>query len=201
MRSTFLTICFLLLCGSFCVAQQTNEAENQINFETVLDKVLPIEQRLGLNIGFRTRRDLYTDTLEYSFLLSFDNPTNTVSIVTREADTISIYDQLAAIRRRSPKATIEDLTQQIKVKERNLTETECPQLKQLFFGFEKINFRPPSSGLIVLHPMIYEIKSSFGGGDMYLTFVEDEQPLVKWALRVKAAANSCVAKAKKPIKK
>ncbi len=189
------------MCGSFCLAQQTNEAENQVNFEAALDTVLPIEQRLGLNIGFRTHRDLYTDTLEYSFLLSFDYPTNKVTIVIREADTISIHDQLAALRLRSPKATSEDLTQQIKVKERNLTEAECPQLKQLFFSFEKINFRSPSSDLIVLHPMIYEIKSRFGGGDMNLTFVEEDQPLVKWALRVKAAANSCLAKAKKPMKK
>ena len=201
MRSIFLIVCFLFFCGSFCLAQQTNEVENQVDFETVLDKVLPIEQRLGLNIGFRTHRDLYTETLEYSFLFSLDFPTSKVSIVTREADTVSVYDQLATLRRQNPKATIEHLTQQIKVKEQTLTEVECPQLKQLFFSFEKINFRSPSSDLIVLHPMIYEIKSRFGGGDMYLTFVEEEQPLVKWALRVKAAANSCAAKAKKPIKK
>jgi hypothetical protein len=191
MRSTLLTISLLFSCSLICLAQQNDTSESHFDFSVVLNRVLPIEQQGGLNIGFRSYRDLYTETLEYSFLLSYDPPKDKVSFVSRAADSISIHNQFSLLRRQNPTATIENLAKQIKIEELFLSEDKCPDLRKLFFSFEKIRFRSPSSDLIVLHPMIYEIKSSFAAGDMYLTFVEKEQPLVKWALKVKTNADGC----------
>lgn len=196
MRFILPTLCLLFLFSTICLAQKRDGSEKQVSFEVVLNRVLPIEERLGLNIGFRSHRDLYIETLEYSFLLSFNHPNNKVSFISRAPEGISVANQFLALSRQNPNAAIEDLIKQIKIKRQTLTEEQCPALRQLFFSFEKISFRPPSSELIVLHPMIYEIKSSFGAGDMYLTFVEKDQPIVKWAFIVKAVAEMCVANLK-----
>jgi hypothetical protein len=188
----FLTALFLcLLICQPCWAQ-TDEDWDWVNdhFGSVLEELLPIEQRLGMNIGFRSHRDLYTNVLEYSFLLTYDYPTNKVSAVVRAADSVSLYDQLMTLHRKNPTESIDNLKKQLKIKESHFTDVECPALRTLFFQYNKIRFHAPSLQLIILHPMIYEIKSGVAAGDMYLSFVEEHQPLVAWALRVKRALNA-----------
>src|SRR5713226_4786109 len=152
---------------------------------------MPIERGELMNLGFRAHRDLYTNVLEYSFLLTYDYPRNTVTAVERVPETTSIYDQLMKLHRQKPNESIDNLKKLVHIKETHLTESQCPAIYALFFQFNKIRFHGPPPDLIVLHPMNYEIKSNVGAGDMHLLFVEPNQPLVRWALRVQSALKAC----------
>lgn len=196
-KSIAALIAALFLCLQVCrpSVAQTEEDWAWVNnhYGSVLEELLPIEQRLGLNIGFRSYRDLHPEIMEYSFVLNFDYPSNKVSAVQKVADTGSVYDQLMALHRQRPEESIESLKKQIKITESHLTQAQCPAIRTLFFQFDKIQFHAPSPWKITLHPMIYEIKSGVAGGSMYLTFVEENQPIVGWSLRVKKAIKNCLS--------
>jgi hypothetical protein len=182
----------LLVCSP-CRAQ-TEEDFDWVgrHFPSALNELLPIEQEPDAYIGFRSHRDLHHNVFEYSFLLSKDYPANRVTAVVRMADSVTLYDQLMSLHRRNPAESYENLKGQLKIKEWRFTDAECPALEPLFERFSRTRFRPPSPELLVLHSMIYEIRTSASAGDMRLVFIERENALVAWALNIRRAAESCI---------
>ena len=194
-KSKFLlvTIVALILCFATTSDAQTDAERDWVDsrFWPVVEELMPIERDQLMNVGFRTHRDLYRNILEYSFLLTYDYPKNAVTGVQRIPETVSIYDQLMRLHQQNPNESIDNLKKLVRIKEAHFTEQQCPAIHSLFFEFNKISFHGPPSDLIVLHPMVYEFKSNVGAGNMYLSVVEPNQPLVRWALRVQSTLKAC----------
>ncbi len=193
MKLILLASCMCLLICSPCIAQTEEDFDWVGQHHTpALNDLLPIEQEPGAYIGFRSHRDLHHNVPEYAFLLTKDYPANRVTAVVRVADSVTLYDQLMSLHRRNPAETYENLKGRLKIKEWRFTDAECPTLGPLFERFSRIRFRPPSPELVVLHPMIYEMRVSVAAGDMRLVFIERENALVAWALNVRRALEGCV---------
>jgi hypothetical protein len=191
-----LTATLVILLTAAPSLGQTDEDWDWVNnhFASIFNQLMPIERDDLINIGFRTHRDLHTEVLEYSFLLTLDYPANTITGVERVANGISIYDQLMKLHRQNPNESADNLKKQIRINEKHFTQTKCPAIRALFFQFDKIRFHGPSIDLVLLHPLYYEIKSDVGAGNMHLVFVEPNQPLVKWSMRVKSALKVCASR-------
>lgn len=187
-----LVICLCLFICSVCSAQ-TEEDFNWVGryHSAALREFLPIEQEAGTNIAFRSHQSFYNNVLEYSFILSKDYPTNQVTVVVRMADSITLYDQLLALHRRNPSASYESLKSQLRIREQLFSEADCPAIKSLFDRFSQLRFRPPSADLLILHPMIYRIHTNAIAGIMDLSFVEEDNALVAWALSVRRTLEGC----------
>ena len=192
MKLILTAVCICLLTCSPCSAQAENDFDwAGRHFSSAMNELLPIEPDLGATVGFRSHRDLHHNVLEYSFLLSKDYRTNRVTAVVRVADSITLYDQLRALHRRNPSESYENIKSQLEIREWRFTEAECPAIRPSFDRFSRVRFRPPSPDLIVLHPMIYEIRTSAIAGNMRMVFVEENNALIIWALNVRRALESC----------
>lgn len=106
MFSRYYGVCGAALLLSFCVAAtlsaQSSAAWDWMtsHFPKALDDFFPIDQRYGVDVAYRSHRDLHTDVPEYSFVIASENA-NTVSGLprylvaqVREAESASVYDQM-----------------------------------------------------------------------------------------------------------
>ena len=195
MKSILIAACACLFICAPCRAQTEGEIEwvNK-HFGPVTAELLPIAEGTNTYVGFRAHRDLHNNVLEYSLLLNPTYPGDRVEGVLRVADTATLYDQLMALHRRGTGEPIENLKNQLKVKEVRVAEAECPALRAAFLKFSKIPFRAPDPYLLILHPMVYEFEANPLSEHMSLTVAESNHPLVKWALNTRRALEICVAK-------
>ncbi len=164
-------------------------------FPSVLDELLPLPKHRQVDVAYRSHRDLYTEVLEYSFVIS-QRPGEKLRADVREADGVSMYNQIMALHRQAPGMPIDTLKKELRVKVRSVTEDGCPALRQRLREFYRVRFRPPKTDLIILHPMVYEIRSIATLGDMDLVLVDDAHPLVHWALETRSALAACTSKLK-----
>jgi hypothetical protein len=169
------------------------------NFGPTMELLLPIKKTLGGYVSYRSYRDLYTDVLEYSFLIGHDQRKEGygaephLSAHVRMADSISIYDQMMKMHRANPQKDLVDIQHAVKLKMWDLTEKTCPVVQSQFQKFQKLRFGPPVFDEIVLHPLIHEFRIQAGMGGMDLSLVDSEHPLVIWALETRRALESCVS--------
>ncbi len=194
----------LLFLYQPCRAQYPSEAEHDwVNgrFFAVLNELLPIEERLGFSLGYRSYRDLYTNELEYSFVFNRFLQERYITVVVRAADSVSLYDQVMALHRKNPNASIEDIRKQLKVKELRLSEETCPAVGRQHNEFYRLSVPMLSARdragqargefSITLHPRVHKFKADISGGSMELVLTESDHPLVRWATRTQRAFEIC----------
>jgi len=200
-----LPIAFLFLSGELTLAQ-SEEDWGWVNkhFAAALDHFMPLEQRFGMHIAYRSNRDLHTDMLEYSFVMGLDaNPGNTPGLKNyltahvRVADTSSIYDQMMKLHRLHPNATFDDISGMLKVKSWDVDEKTCPAIRTQYEKVKKLQFPiPMDEDVIFIHPLIHSFRFSFGTGDVNATFVDPKNSLVKWSLETRGLLEKCISEAK-----
>jgi hypothetical protein len=167
------------------------------HFDKTLNDLLPIDQRHGGYVAYRSHRDLHTDVLEYSFVIGTEN-SDTVSGLprylaaqVREAESASVYDQMMALHRKFPNRSADDIQKDVHVKKLKLTEMNCPAIKAQFSEFQQLRLAPPQFDVVILHPLIHEFHIRAGGGDMDVALYDDENSLVSWAIETRGALELC----------
>jgi hypothetical protein len=172
---------------------------NWINdhFKPALADLMPIKQDSGMYIGYRSHRDLYTDVLEYSFVMEYDpKETSTgitlTSVRIRQADTVSIWDQMLKMHRSNPREDAASIQKKVKLKSWNLTQEACPALGTQFAKFQQLSVQMPSFDTIYLHPLVNEFYIVASGGNLDLELYGSESPLVQWAKETRQALENCV---------
>lgn len=172
---------------------------NWINehFKPAFTDLMPIEQDSGMYIGYRSHRDLHTEVLEYSFVIE-NAPKQTDAGITlasahiRQADTVSIYDQMMKMHRSNPREDAASIQKKVKLKSWDLTDLTCPALGTQFAKFPKLSVQMPSFETLYPHPLVHEFHIIAMGGNMDLELYDNEFPLVQWALETRQALENCV---------
>jgi hypothetical protein len=199
--------CFFLLAPQVCLAQEPEDWDwvNE-HFGPVLDEFLPIGE--SGSVGYRSYRDLYTNVLEYSFVLSENWNEKRISATVRAADGISLYDQMMALHRKNPGESVESMKTKLKVKEWRLDSTSCPALRASYEGFEGLSLpvlsareraeRAKGVATVTLHPVVHTFKAVISGGTMRLVLTEQDHPFVLWAIKTRRSLEKCAAKNIRP---
>ena len=119
------------------------------HFDKALHDLFPIDERYGVYVAYRSHRDLHTDVPEYSFAIGTEK-SDTVSGLprylaahVREAESVSLYDQMMALHRKSPNRSADDIEKDVHVKKLKLTEMNCPAIKAQFSKFQQLRLAPP----------------------------------------------------------
>lgn len=199
LRHAVLFIAAMCFAVSVPTLAQTNADWDWVNehFTKTLDELFPIEQPTGTYIAYRSHRDLYTEILEYSFVIGYDpaekgsglQPYLTAHV--RIADSVSLYNQLMALHRARPSQAVKALQSKLRVRRWDLTEKQCPAVRSTFVQFQQLHFAAPHFDVIVLHPVVHEVHVQAGDGDMRIDMWDQENPLVKWALETRHDLESC----------
>jgi hypothetical protein len=176
------------------------------HFQSAFTDLMPIKRSNGAYIGYRSHRDLYTEILEYSFVIEYDpkevapGQITLTSAQVREADSISIYDQMMKMHRRNPQEDAASIEKKVKLKTWDLTEAACPALGTQFAKFRQLSLQMPSFEEMHIHPLVHEFHITALGGDMDLDLVDNHAPLVKWAIETRSALENCTAAPHQPVK-
>ena len=200
------SICFF--AHQPCDAQQYPSQEEHdwvsSHFFSVFEEFFPIEERLGFPLGYRSYRDLHTEELEYSFVINRILQDKYLTVVVKMADTVSLYDQIMALHRKNPNASIEIIKPQLKIKEWRLSEETCPAIRQQYNEFYRLSLTMLSAKdrveqakgeyTITLHPRVHIFKADISGGDMKLVLSGSEHPYVRWAEKTRHAFEACIVK-------
>jgi hypothetical protein len=171
------------------------------HFPDVLEEVMPIQERLGFSLGYRSYRDLYRDELESSFVFSRILQEKYITVVLREADSVSIYDQIMALHTKNPGESIEAIKKQLRVKELGFSEQTYPAVRRQYDRFYELRL-PMLSGkdraaeargvyIFTLHPRVHTFRADVSGGSMRLVIAEQDHPFVVWAKATLAALKDC----------
>jgi hypothetical protein len=169
------------------------------HFGLVLNALMPLEKTGGFYVAYRAHRDYRTDVPEYWFMIERDvNEHRTgsqdyLSAHVRFAETVSIYDQLMKMHRTEPQHDVSAMQNRISIKSIVLTEKECSAIKDQVDKLEKLRANLPKlqSDTIVIHPMNHEFHFQGAEGDVNAVLIDDEHPLVKWALETRHALDLC----------
>jgi len=209
------SIVFLLLGSLACPGQEQEQKDwTWVNehFSSVLEEVMPMRERLGFfSIAYRSRRDLYTDELEVSIVFNEDFQEKYLTAVLREADSVSIYDQIMALHAKNPTESIEDIKKQLKVKELRFSEKTCPVLRREYDKFYKLTLSMRSSDdraaraagkyVITLHPRVHTFRADISGGSLEVVLSQQDHPFVVWAAQVRSTLEACRGNAQESEKK
>ena len=162
-------------------------AERQ--FAQAMDTVLPLpEDASGLFI--RAYHDLHHSFPEFSVAISVDRTTGTLHATTLVADKLSIFKQLQALHRTRPAISPAEAFAELRVIRRTASERQCPAVARLNSQFTRLRLAPPELDLIVLHPVVYQLRVS-GSGELSYD-IHDPDPAVRaWASRALSLIASC----------
>ena len=186
----------VLALGGVRLQAQTNADWEWVykHFPETLDRLLPLKKDPRTFVAYRSYQDLYTDVLEYSFVIGQDRSSGLFADI-RVADKLSIFDQIMEMHRRTPGESAQSIEARLKVKTIRVNERNCPAIGVQFGKLKKLQLTMPEFDLIVLHPLMHEFQISAGAGDLKLSLVDGSQPLVKWALETRQALELCSASA------
>lgn len=200
MALTFVVLFFVFALPVKAQSQKDWDWVNK-HFYDVLNQLMPLDNH---SLSSRSYRDLHTDELEYLFY--FDGHTISENLVAtlRIADKTSIHDQIMALHRKKPTATISEIKAKLKIKEWQFSESSCPAIKTQFDQFFRLSLemmpakeradREAGKVTITLHPRIYCFKAQVAGGDLNFTTTFEDHPFAIWAAETFKALNTCANK-------
>jgi hypothetical protein len=204
LKRIFTAILFLIIVSHTSFAQE-QEDWDWVNkhFFSALEEFMPIEERLGFSLGYRSYRDLHTYELEYSFVFNRILQEKYLTMTVRQPDSISLYDQIMALHRRNPNESIESIKKQLKVKEDHFSEQTCPAVRKQYDDFYRLTLPMLSARdravqakgefTITLHPRVHTFKADISGGRIELVITEQDHPFVSWAKKTRQALEGCIS--------
>ena len=168
----------------------------RLHAKNVTEDLLPIKREFGLYVGYRSAESLRRSVLEYSFIIGFDPKESgglfaSLSAHVKMPDTISIYDQIAAMHSRNPQEDISSIQSKVKFKKWDLTEKNCPAIRTQFNRFKKLSIKPPEFDLIFVDPLVHEFYVATGRGSLNIEVYDSKSSLVRWALQTRMALEIC----------
>jgi hypothetical protein len=135
MRLLFSILFLSFVAPPFSQAQELKDWDwvNK-HFPTVLDQLMPIHERLGFSVGYRSYRDLHTEEPEYSFVFNRILQEKYITVVVRRPDSVSIYDQMMRLHLNNPAASIEEIKKELKMNERRISGQSCAAVRRQYKG-------------------------------------------------------------------
>jgi len=208
-KRALMAILFLALLGRNSWAQ-TQDDWDWVNkhFFTVLDELLPIKERLGFSLGYRSYHDLHVSELEFGFVFNRAPQAKHITVILRQPVDSSLYDQIMTAHRNNPNETIETIKKQLKLREQRLSEQTCRAVRTQFDEFYRLML-PMLSGkerreqrkgkfTITLHPRVHTFNADISGGSLNLVIGEQDHPFVEWANRTRKALENCASSSSNP---
>jgi hypothetical protein len=195
---TAIAVLALFFCVPSTASEQSNPDWKWVghHFPHTLHEMFPLELP-GIYVAYRSHRDLYTDTLEYSFAIARDLSTKGAGgeprfvAQVRQADSSSIYDQMMALHGKSPSRSAASIQKELRVKAWTLVDTTCPAVRTQLLKFQQLRLVPPQFDVIVLHPLIHEFRVRAGTGDMDIELYDEDNSFVQWAVETRRALELC----------
>jgi hypothetical protein len=203
MRKQIFTASIVLILVSHTSRAQEQDDWAWVNkhFFSVLEEFMPIEERLGFSLGYRSYRDLYTDELENSFVFNRILQEKYLTVTVRRPESISLYDQIMALHRRNPNESIESIKKQLKVKGDHFSEQTCPAVRKQYDEFYRLILpmltakdraeQAKGELTITLHPRVHTFKADISGGSLRLVITDQDHPFVSWAKKTGQALIGC----------
>ena len=180
---------------------QTQDDWDWVNkhFFTVLEELMPVRERLGFSLGYRSYRDLHTSETEFSFVFNRVLQEKYISVIVRQPAARSLYDQVMVAHRNNPNETIETIKKQLTLKEQRFSEQTCRAVRTQYDEFYRLTLpmlsirdrQAKGEFTITLHPRVHTFKADISGGSLQLVIVEDDHPFVSWANRTRRALEHC----------
>jgi len=193
-----IAVLLLFFCVPSTISAQSNADWEWVgdHFSHALHEMFPLELP-GVYVAYRSHRDLYTDALEYSFVIARDvsakgsggEPRFVAQV--RQADSSSIYDQMMALHRKFPSQSAASIQKGLRVKTWTLVEMTCPAVRTQLLKFPQLRLVPPQFDAIVLHPLIHEFRVRAGMGDMDIALYDEDNSFVQWAVETRRALELC----------
>jgi hypothetical protein len=198
-RLSLVTLLSVLLVAGHSPAEVEDWRWVTENFPAALDTLMPLKQRTGTHITYRSNRDYQTDVLEYSFRIANLPSKNGVgleshlSAIVRIAESKSIHVQLMEVHRSAPKLRVEEVSNRIKVKESRLTEMECPAIRRQHGALSKLRFGINADNQYVInHPMIHRFYIQTLSQEVEMVLFEEDHPLTAWAVDTRKEIQKCI---------
>ncbi|HSQ20339.1 MAG TPA: hypothetical protein VLR92_08190 [Blastocatellia bacterium] len=203
MPKRFMVATLLLSFSSQSSRAQTQDDWDWVNkhFFTVLEEILPIRERLGFSVGYRSYRDLFTKETEFSFVFNRIVQEKYITVIVRQPQTTSLYDQIMTAHRRNPNESIDAIKKQLKLRQQRYSEKTCSAIRIQYDEFYQLTLqmlsakgkREQSKGefSIILHPRVHTFTADISGGRMELVLDEPDHPFVIWANKTRELLERC----------
>lgn len=170
----------------------------------VLEDLMPMKGRPGYYVTYRATQSLHAwkdEAPEYYFRLGIDikdsgpGIDDYVSAHVRMADSVSIYDQIGAMRAEGSVSSTKSIESKIKMKSLDYTEKTCPAVGKEFREFQKLRYGPPYTNPdqleVDLDPPIYEFHVDAARGRLDVTLFDATDTLVVWAMKTQHELEAC----------
>jgi hypothetical protein len=167
-------------------------------FPIAFEEFFPIQKAEGDFLAVRVHRSGLNDLPEYSIVLEDAQDPHSVRALVREAQGMSLYQQLAALHAAQPSASYDELKREIKVGRWTLSSADCPAVSRQLKAYENIDFvRPRDEDEPDENPILYEFNETLDGGGSVLEYLEN-RALPRWARATRQALDACISSAKRP---
>lgn len=189
-----------LLISAFSTTDAKTDQSVSDTYYTLLKQKFPIERKIGTYVGYRYSHAPVPGDLEYSFVLVYGPIRNmagdSIPIIAdvHLAETASIYEQVSALREKNPNVDALTIMGKLKIRSSHLNEQQCPAVREQFEKFTKLEFTGPRFDFISLDAPDHEFKIKSSTGDMTFELIDENYPLVKWAVETRLALESCISR-------
>jgi hypothetical protein len=135
-RLALISSALSILIFPFGQAARNNHEDHAVGdeYRATLNAEFPIEQRKGLNVGYRYSHAPVPGDLENGFLIGtgFPGEERVLSADLRVADTTSIFDQMTVLHLIQPRKPLRELRNKLKIRVSHMTEADCPAVRDQF---------------------------------------------------------------------
>ena len=162
------------------------------NFDQAIDRTMPLQKDIHVVVSYRMHETLQVGEPEYSFVIVQGTTPASLSVHVRTPYADPIGKQLLLLHRRFPHASIAALGKKLKFVDLDLTEQQCPRLKE---AVQRLNAIPLSiqldSTMIIMDPTVHELFIRSNQESVHLSIVDPESPPVRWARETRNVIQAC----------
>jgi hypothetical protein len=164
------------------------------NFQRVLDRMFALEKGKDVLISYRSYETLQVGDPEYSFSISERGREGKSNLFARihVPDGSPIGRQLLAFHKESPTKPIEEAEKELKFRDWELTEKQCPALRIAIqrLAQARLGWKFDT---IIMDPRVHEFSMHSYTGNLDAAIFDDANPLVRWALDTRNSMRACGA--------
>jgi hypothetical protein len=163
------------------------------NFRIALDHSLPLEKGPGVLLSYRSYESLQVGESEYSLSISERAGGTNASLFAhvRIPEGKPIGGQLLAFHHGSPEGSIAQAEKNLKFKDWDVSDQQCPALRTVVQKLAKVRFEFTQSERVFMDPMVHEFHFDSYSTSANLSIVDPEHPLVQWGLDARRSIQSC----------
>ncbi|HXX46339.1 MAG TPA: hypothetical protein VEJ38_16570 [Candidatus Acidoferrales bacterium] len=162
------------------------------SFQAAFEDFFPTRNFAGDFIAVRAHQNGSNEAPEFSFILENTQDPHAIRATLREAQGVSLYQQLAALHAKDPARSYEDMKPELKVQTWSFTVAQCPAVQAQYNAFENIQFvRPRDEDEPDENPIVYEISETVAGGSSQVIEFMPMRAIPRWAVATHAALRGC----------